>query len=352
MLPQKRNKYDFDIGVYRPPSEGGSSSLLLRITRNCPWNHCNFCRMYKGRKFELRSVSDIKKDIDAVAAICDELKTISQKNMRGGTINTSAAVSLLNKKPELNDHQGFAVVYQWLLAGGRTVFLQDADSLIMRTDQLIEVLKYLRSTFASIHRITTYARAKTIVNKSYQDLVSIRTAGLDRLHVGLESGDDALLKMIRKGVTARSHIKAGQKALAAGFELSEYWMPGLGGNALWKQHAVNTARVLNAINPHYIRSRPFRPIPGTNMYEQVQNGSFHLCTPHEQLAELKLMLERLNVSARVCFDHAGNYWRNREGQHLFHHDYEGYQFPQEKDRVLAAVEEGLSVTSHPLPAYL
>ncbi len=341
------SKYDFDVGKYRPPSEGGQASLLLQITRNCPWNHCEFCRMYKESRFELRSVSEIKQDIDAVAAIQTDLSTISQEIGNRGRITHAAINTMISRAPELNYHQGFAVVCHWLLSGGGTVFLQDANSLIMRTDRLVEVLTYLRSVFASIGRVTTYARSKTILRKSHNELVAIRQAGLDRLHVGLESGDDTLLKRIRKGALAQQHIKGGRKALAAGFQLSEYWMPGLGGKAMWRNHAINTAQVLNNINPDYIRSRPFRPIAGTEMYEEVQQGRLQMLTAREQLLELELMIKHLDVTSKVCFDHAGNYWRNRQGRHLFSHSYEGYQFPQEKNRVLAAIEEGLAVASHP-----
>jgi radical SAM superfamily enzyme YgiQ (UPF0313 family) len=301
--------------------------------------------MYKGQRFELRSVSDVKRDIDAVATICKDLRVISQENGHQN-ITPKAVLTLLNREPELNYHQGFDMVYHWLLAGGKTVFLQDANSLIMKTNQLIEILEYLRRAFPSIERVTTYARSKTLVKKSVKELVSIRAAGLDRLHVGLETGDDALLKFIRKGATAQNHIKGGQKALVAGYQLSEYWMPGLGGKSFWQNHAVNTAKVLNAINPHYIRSRPFRPIPGTGLDQKVQQGTFELSTPYEQLLELKLMIEKLNVTSRVCFDHVGNYWRDLSGQLIFSHDYEGYKFPEEKDRVLAAICEGLKVTDH------
>ena len=143
------------------------------------------------------------------------------------------------------------------------------------------------------------------------------------------------MKKIKKGVTAEGHIKGGQKAMRAGFQLSEYWMPGLGGTAMWQSHARNTARVLNEINPHYIRSRPFYPIPGTPLNEAAQKGEFQMLSADGQLLELKLMMEELNVTSRVCFDHAGNYWRNCRGGLLFTHSYEGYQFPQEKPKVLA-----------------
>ena len=332
--------YDFETGVYRPPSEGGSHSLLIRLTRNCPWNRCGFCAMYKNEKFEVRSPSDIKKDIDAMAAVRDDLEEASREVGHNGAITREAAISLMEKAPELNHHSGFVMLYHWLLAGAKTVFLQDANSIIMKTDALVEVLQYLKKTFPSIDRVTTYARSRTLVQKSLGELRTIHQAGLDRLHVGLETGDDDLLEKIKKGVTSQGHIDGGHKALQAGFQLSEYWMPGLGGKAMWEAHAVNTAKVLNQINPHYIRSRPFYPAPGTPLYDDLQARDLELLSPYEQLEELRVMVEALEINSRVCFDHAGNYWKNRQGHQLFTHSYEGYQFPEEKEKVLELIEEG------------
>jgi histone acetyltransferase (RNA polymerase elongator complex component) len=229
--------------------------------------------------------------------------------------------------------------------------LQDANSLILKTDQLVEILAHLRRSFPSLNRVTSYARSKTISQKTLEELTAIRKAGLDRLHVGLESGDAAVLKKIKKGVTAEGHIKGGKKAMQAGFQLSEYWMPGLGGNQFWEAHARNTARVLNEINPNYIRSRPFYPSPGTPLFEEYENGEFQPLTPHEQLTELKLMMGELNFTSKVCFDHAANYWRNRNGGLLFSQSYEGYQFPQEKLHVLELIEEGLKAGNE-VPVFL
>ena len=351
MIQPAIENYRFETGVYRPPSEGGSCSLLVRFTRNCPWNRCDFCAMYKGEKFEVRPIAEIKQDIDAMAAICGDLQHLSRELGHDGAATQQAAVALISKVPELNYHQGFVMVYNWLLSGAATVFLQDANSLIMKTDQLVEALQYLRGKFPSIRRITSYARSKTLMHKSIDELTDIRKAGLDRLHVGLETGDDALLKKIKKGVTAEEHIKGGRKALQAGFQLSEYWMPGLGGKRMRIDHASNTSKVLNAINPHYIRSRPFYPLPGTTMYEQVQQGNFELLSSEEQLMELREMISALEVTSRVCFDHAGNYWKNKAGGLLFSQGYEGYKFPEEKEKVLALINEGLK-TKNRRPDFL
>ncbi|MFK5951563.1 MAG: radical SAM protein [Desulfobacterium sp.] len=340
-------KYQFETGIYRPPSEGGSASLLLRFTRNCPWNHCAFCSMYKGEKFQLRSPEELKADMDAMAALARDLRNISMGLGQGGEITRDAAMVLMDKVPELNHHNGFGMFFHWLCAGGKTAFIQDGNSIIMKTKDLMEALGYLRTLFPSIERVTTYARSRTLAQKSLEDLVAIRKSGLDRLHLGLETGDDDLLAKIKKGVTAQGHINGGKKAMEAGFQVSEYWMPGLGGREMTTGHALNTARVLSAINPDYIRSRPFRAIPGTPMHTWINQGEMHILSSHEQLRELKEMITALNVTSRVCFDHAGNNWLNPSGRLLLSHGYEGYQFPDEKEKLLQLIDEGLQSDHRP-----
>jgi hypothetical protein len=299
--------------------------------------------MYKGQKFELRSPEEVKADIDSIGAICEGLKSISWELGYAGEMNQKVAIGFLERNPELNTSHGFVMIYNWLISGGQTAFLQDANSLILPTEKLVDILKHLRKTFPSLNRVTSYARARTLSQKKIEELRQIRRAGLDRLHVGLETGDDALLKKIKKGVTSQGHISGGRKAMEAGFQLSEYWMPGLGGKEMWEEHAKNTARVLNEINPDYIRSRPFYPSPGSPLFESYRRGEFQPLTPREQLIELKLMMEELKVTSRVCFDHAGNWWRGKGGRLLFTQSYEGYRFPDEKPRVLKLLEEGIGV---------
>ncbi len=341
MTAETAGKYDFEVGMYRPPSEGGSHSLLLRFTRNCPWNKCTFCAMYKHEKFSMRTVAEIKGDIDSIAGLIKDMQTLSRKLGHAGQINRDVIIATIEQEPALNTSHGFSMVFNWLSSGGKTAFLQDGNSLMMATDKLVEVLTYLRNTFTSLERCTTYARSKTLSRKPQKDLTAIRKAGLDRLHVGLETGDDVLLKKIKKGVTGKEHIEGGEKALAAGFQLSEYWMPGLGGKEDWENHARNTALVLNRINPHYIRSRPFYPYPGTPIHDAQQQGTITLLSPRETLIELKLLIETLDVTSKICFDHAGNRWVNGNGRLLFTQSYEGYKFPEEKQHVVELVEEGI-----------
>lgn len=336
----------FGIGAYRPPSEGGSASLLLRVTENCPWNKCTFCEMYKGHRFVYRPVEEIKADIDRVAAIRDEITAVSWTLGMGAEITGDVGAALLAEGRDLIENSSFITVFNWLASGGKTAFLQDANSIIMRPAEFVAVLRHLRETLISLTRVTTYARSKTLARKTPEELRMIREAGLDRLHIGLETGDDELLAFVRKGVTAAEQIEGGRRAIAAGFQVSEYWMPDLGGRERWRQHAENTARVLSAIDPHYIRSRPLVPRPGTPLFAQVAQGRLHLSSPHERLEELAWMIGGLEVNSKVCFDHAMNSWRNRRGGLLFRQDYEGYQFPDEKPLLLERIREGLAVEGH------
>jgi len=353
----KLKQYSFEIGSIRPPSEGGSASLLLRVTRNCPWNKCGFCygSPYNHERFQLRSVDEIKADIDSVKAIVNEIKALSWKLGYGGQVEPLGAViqnnllssrdtSKLNES-ELRNSHSVVTIFNWLCFGARTAFLQDADTLILYTDQLVEVIKYLKEIFPNLTRITSYARSKTVARKKPEELSQLHQAGLSRIHIGLETGDDELLRYVNKGVTAEEHILAGQKALAAGFELSEYVMPGLGGKKMWEQHAKNTARVLSQINPHFIRLRPFVPQPNTPMFEAYQKGEFELTSPHERLQEIKLMVENLPVTSRLCFDHNLNtaYWSDNRLIPLMKLDYQGYKLPEEQGIVLSLINKGLSM---------
>ena len=334
----------FEIGPIRPPSEGGSQSLLIRVTRNCPWGRCRFCYAspYDGEKFQLRAVEEIKKDIRTAKALSDEIKSMSWQLGYGGRLNDTVGAAMLRDSPGFNNHS-FVTVFNWLSSGGRTAFLQDADSLIMPTGELIEVIEYLKKTFPELERVTSYARAKTVYKKTLEELKNIRAAGLTRLHIGLETGDDELLKLVDKGVTAGQHITAGRKAKEAGFQLSVYVMPDLGGRARWQQHAKNTAWVLNEINPDYIRLRPFIPRPDTPLFDEYQKGDLQLSSPHQRLEELGIMIGDLCVTSRLCFDHFLNSWQNVSGEPLFKLDYEGYKLPEEKGKVLELIAEGLSL---------
>ena len=320
----KNNVPGFEQGPIRPPNE--ARSLLLRLTRNCPWNQCLFCPVYKGQKFSLRDVDEIKKDIRAAREMADEIKALSWKLGESGDIGRAVASTVLGD-PGYSD--GFRSVAVWLYYGTGACFLQDADNLVMGTNDLVEVLSFLREAFPEISRVTTYARSRTIVRKSVEALTRIRKAGLDRVHIGLESGYDPLLKMVKKGVTGEKHVEAGRKIIDAGIELSEYVMPGLGGREMWKEHAEETAKVLNRINPHFIRLRSLRVPDRVPLSEKVREGVFTPQTDDMLAEEMRLFIESLEgITSTLTSDHIMNLMEDVSGR-----------FPDDKEKMLEAIDK-------------
>jgi radical SAM superfamily enzyme YgiQ (UPF0313 family) len=274
---------NFDFPPFRPPSE--ANSLLLRVTRGCPWNRCTFCSMYKGMKFEVRDLEEILGDI--------ELARDLYKDRIG------------------------------------TVFIGDSNSLVAKTEMLVKVLNALFTSFPNIQRVTSYARAKTIAKKPLEDLIKIYQAGLTRLHVGLETGDQELLKEIEKGATPEEMIEAGKRAKEAGFEYSLYVLLGIGGEEKWEQHATGTAEVLNQIDPHFIRVRTFIPQPDSPLYEAMVEGRFQPASPETILKETKLLLQKLQVTSQFLSDHISNL--------LPLHG----KLPEDKKKMIQMIGEGL-----------
>jgi radical SAM superfamily enzyme YgiQ (UPF0313 family) len=309
-----------ELGPIRPPSE--ASSLLLRVTRNCSWNRCKFCHIYKGKRFELRPVADIKQEILTAKTIQDELKEAALKAGYGGQVEAAAAAILNN--PLSETHFNVAL---WLYHGGTSAFLQDANTLIMPTEDLVEVIKFLKTTLPSITRITSYGRSQTAAKKKLEELKALREAGLDRLHIGLESGYDPLLEYMDKGVTAADHIAGGKKIVASGISLSEYVLLGLGGKKMWREHATETARVLNEINADFIRVRTLTIKEGMPLYDEVKSGKFIRATDEEIVAEEKLLIEKLNCRSYFVSDHITNLLQEVEGR-----------LPEDKGKMLAVID--------------
>ncbi len=309
----------FELGPIRPPSE--AYSLLIRVTRNCPWNRCKFCPTYKGEKFELRSVEEIKREIKAAKAILDELQEMA--SMSGCGDSTESVAAKVFYSPPSDAHRNVAL---WLHAGGKSVFLQDANTLIMKTDELVEIIRVLKETFPSIDRITSYARSKTAARKSLEELIEIREAGLSRLHIGLETGYDPLLQYMDKGVTAAEHIAGGTKVVESGISLCEYVVLGLGGRKMWREHAIETARVLSEINPDFIRVRTLTINSRMPLHNEIDNGSFIRAKDEEILEEERLLLEHLECHSNYISDHVTNLLQEIEGQ-----------LPQDKEKMLAII---------------
>jgi len=321
----------FEQGPIRPPSE--AQSLLLRLTRNCPWNRCEFCHTYKGQKFSLRTVEEVKKDIDTVSEIALELKALSWRVGEGGEITANLVRFVLQNPREYPDT--FRSIVLWLYVGGKNVFLQDANSLVLKTDHVVEVLTYLRKKFPFVERITTYARSKTLSKKSVDELRSLHRAGLSRIHIGLETGYDPLLEVIQKGVTAEEHVIAGRKVKDSGISLSEYVVLGLGGKKMWREHAIETARVLSQINPDFIRVRTLKVLKTMPLYEKIARGEFVLMSDEEVVLEEKLLIEHLNgINSRFVSDHILNLLEEVEGK-----------LPEGKEKMLAVIAQYLALSA-------
>lgn len=320
--------FHHELGPIRPPSEGGSCSLLLRVVRNCPWSLCKFCygKPYGREKFSLRTVEEVKEEIRRMGRMMEMLdrwRIWEGLPVRGG--------------------ESLHHFLTWVFSKSRTVFLQDADVLFMPTPKLVEILEEVRKRLGEMRRITCYARGRTLSKKKVEELKALREAGLSRLHVGLESGDEEVLRRMNKGLTPQEIVEGGKKAKEAGLELSLYYILGLGGQDRWEEHARNTARVLNEVNPEFVRVRRLVPLRGTPLFEEWRKGDFKLQTPHRELRELKLLVEELEFSGRLCFDHFANpfYLTSTGPCWVFDQSYEGYRFPSEKDEVLKRIEEGL-----------
>ena len=305
----RRNPGICELGPIRPPSE--STSLLIRATRNCPWNKCLFCPVYKNVKFEKRDEAAVIAEIDLLADAAARVR---------------ARTGLLTDTSELSDESFLSVArdpsatYEerraalWMHRGGRHVFLQDADSLIRPAHRIEKILRRIQERFPTADRITTYARSRTLAAKSIEQLKSLRAAGLTRVHVGLESGADSVLALVQKGCLAADHIEGIGRAVEAGFEVCCYVMPGLGGKALSEAHVKETARVLRAVDPHHVRLRTMFLTKDIPLFEKVRSGEMTLLEEDEVIAEIRELVSRLRgARGRVVSDHDHNLLMNIEG---------------------------------------
>ena len=337
--------YHFEMGPIRPPSEGSDRSLLIRINRNCPWNRCRFCNTYRGERFEYRSVDEVLHDIDVVKKIADMLKLSSWEVGHAGRITEEVVEATIRRHPHVYGRMAaedeelsarlhcLISVANWLSSGARTLFLQDANAIIMRLPELIQVLSYLKSTFPTIERITSYGRAKTANQRTTEELKALRDAGLVRLHIGMESGCDEVLAFMQKGVTAEEHIQAGKKIVASGISLSEYVMPGLGGRKWSERHAKDTAEALNQIGPDFIRLRSLVVRRNSALGEMEAAGEFEQLDEEGVVDEIRLLVEHLECESYLTSDQMSNLLWEVEGK-----------LPQDKPRILEEIKRFQSMS--------
>lgn len=251
----------YDLPVYRPPSE--ASSLILQVTLGCSHNACIFCGTFREKRFKEKSWPEIESDI---AAAKIEFPNASR------------------------------------------VFLADGNAMAMDVGLLVQILKKLYDEFPFLERVGLYAGPKDILAKRPEVLKDLREAGLGIVYMGLESGSDQVLKMVRKGVTSAQMVEAGRKVLDAGLALSVTMIVGLGGSALTDEHAAETAACVSAINPTFLGALTLMILENTPLYNKVRRGEFTLLTPAEGLQEIKRLLEK--VSLNNCIfrsNHASNY---------------------------------------------
>lgn len=325
---EKLKEYQgFEQGPIRPPSEAGS--LLIRITRNCPWNRCTFCPVYKGSDFSLRPVLHVLEDIDRVHRY---VLAIRESVAQNGKIYP-ADIERFRSLDKESDRAALNAALNWANAGMKSIFLQDANSLIIKPEQLIAILQHLTHCFPWVHRITSYARSHTIARISDQNLLLMADAGLSRIHIGMESGSDKVLARTKKGVDQKTHILAGKKVKRAGMELSEYIMPGLGGRDLSAEHAQESAYALNQINPDFIRLRTLAIPNHVELYGEYQRGDFQKLTDVETARELRLFLQTLEgITSTIKSDHILNLFENIEGQ-----------YPRDKEKLVGVIDDFLTL---------
>jgi radical SAM superfamily enzyme YgiQ (UPF0313 family) len=254
--------------IYRPPSE--ANSLLVQATVGCPHNRCTFCMVYKnGPRYRVRPVADIIADLDE-ARICYG-------------------------------------------SGVRTLFFPAGNTIAMPTDSLCRICTHARRIFPHLSRITVYGSSPYIYKKGPDEMKRLAEAGLSRIHVGLESGDDVILRLIKKGTSAKQQIDAGLWTMAAGIQLSLYVVLGIGGVARTLPHACRTADVLNRIAPDFIRLRTFVPKRNTPLLKMVESGVFEMLGPHGVLKEAAAIIRLLDAPSQLTSDHYTNYL-NLEGR--------------------------------------
>lgn len=247
--------------MFRPPSE--ANSILLQVTTGCSHNKCSFCSMYAQSRFSIKDDSIVKADIDFAADHCRRQ---------------------------------------------RRLFLCDGDALILPQPRLVAILEQIREKLPWVERVGTYANPKNIKAKSIEELKQLHDLGLGIVYLGLESGDDETLKQIDKGADAAVMVEMGRKVRSASIKLSITVILGIAQQQRSRIHAIETGRVLSLIDPEYVGALSLMLTPGSRLYQQYEQGSFHLLSPRQMLEELRTMLYHTELSDGYFHaNHASNY---------------------------------------------
>ena len=320
----------FRIGPIRPPSE--ANSLLLQVTNGCTWNKCKFCELYRHTKFKAYSADSIKADIDNMVSLAE---TVRKYRISDGAWDIDGInAELADCAP--SERESFYMIANWLVNGGRNVFLQDGNTTALSSGRLSDVLIYLKQAFPEIERITSYGRAENLSRVSAEEYAELKEAGLDRIHSGFESGSDEVLRKINKGVTSEQEITAGRNIKKGGIELSVYFMPGVGGRELTNENAEGTARVVNAVEPDFLRIRTAAVKNGTGLYEDLINGEFTICSDEEKLLEIRKVIDLCRgTETQLVSDHVINLLQAVKGS-----------LEKDSDRMIGIIDDYFAMPEH------
>ena len=277
--------------LFRPPSE--ARSLIFQATLGCSHNKCTFCYMYKTKKFLIKPWEELYQEI----------------------------VEAGKEYPYM-----------------KRVLLADGDPLVLETSYLLQILETLYRQIPALERVSIYATPQNLLEKSPQELQELRDAGLHLIYLGIESGDDQVLRETKKGVDSREMVEACRKAIEAGFTLSTMVILGLGGAHRWKEHIINTTKVVNEIAPHYLAALTLMVFPGTLLHHQVKKGEFHLPTTRQIMEEMALLVKQVDVETIFRSNHVSNLLPI------------GGTLPRDREKVLAQIEATIPLTPDtPLP---
>lgn len=252
---------EYDPPVYRPPGEW--RSFLVQATIGCSHNGCTFCGMYKGKRFRIRPMDDIIGDIREAAAFYNQYEK---------------------------------------------VFLCDGDAIVMKTEDLLEIIGEIRKDFPHCRLISTYAGPRSTLSKTPEELKILHEAGLGRAYLGIETGMESLLKSTNKGVTRAEMLEAGLRLRNAGIDLWGIILIGLGGKPLSMENARETAKIINEMQPNHLSAMNYTPVEGTKLGNQALRGEFQVLSAKESLMETAELIRNLEVSGmHFTSDHASNY---------------------------------------------
>lgn len=251
----------YEGNIYRPPGEW--RSYILQVTIGCSHNACTFCGMYKDKKYRVRPLDEIMKDIELA---------------------------------------------KQTLGSVRHVFLCDGDAIAIPTPDLLKIIQKLKKTFPEIEKISTYAGPKSTLSKSKEELKILRESGLTAAYLGVESGDDQVLKDTCKGVNATQMLEAGQNLVKAGIELYAIILTGLAGKKRSSANAIATAQLINKMRPAHLGAMTYTPVPGTKMYRDIEEGKFQVLDSIDSLKELRELIQHLELdNLYFTSTHASNY---------------------------------------------